>query len=240
MSEFQVKDSGERKEFANGMMRDTDEGKPRYDLLDRAFLKRWAIHMAKGAKKYGDNNWRLASDEAALERFKGSAFRHLIQWLEGDQDEDHAAAVAFNLAGGEMVKGKLKAAQPAQSVGEVLREIAAQGSLLPRCRRCPNICTIPGTTYCDVCAHKVWREVGFDEQKRYEGPVTNQPEPMQPALPFDLKTIPTVTAPNLSQQLRDLLDTMNWQEKMRRLLGPTAGVIPYPVQEFDDDMGDVK
>lgn len=104
---YLTKDSGQRQQFSNGMVRDTQNGKPRYDLIDRAFLKRWAELMARGAEKYGENNWRQANDEAALKRFEASALRHMFQYLEGDRTEDHAAAVAFNLAGAEMVREKL-------------------------------------------------------------------------------------------------------------------------------------
>lgn len=106
--DFVTKDSGKREEFATGMVRDTQDDKPRYDLLDRLFLKRWAELMARGAKKYGEENWRKAATAAELVRFQASATRHLFQWLDGDISEDHAAAVAFNLAGAEMVKEKMK------------------------------------------------------------------------------------------------------------------------------------
>jgi hypothetical protein len=105
---YETKDSGEREHFSSGMVRDTQAGKPRYDLIDRTFLRRWADLMARGAAKYGEENWRLANDEAALKRFKASALRHMFQWLDGDETEDHAAAVAFGLAGAEMVKEKMK------------------------------------------------------------------------------------------------------------------------------------
>lgn len=105
--DFVTKDSGKREEFSTGMRRDTQDDKPRYDLLDRAFLKRWAELMARGAKKYGEENWRMAATNEELSRFRASAIRHIFQWLEGDVAEDHAAAVAFNLAGAEMVQEKL-------------------------------------------------------------------------------------------------------------------------------------
>lgn len=105
---FKTSDSGEREHFQSGMMRDTQKGKPRYDLIDRAFLKRWAELMARGAEKYGEENWRKAEGEAELERFQASAVRHMFQWLDGDTTEDHAVAVAFNLSGAEMVKAKMK------------------------------------------------------------------------------------------------------------------------------------
>jgi hypothetical protein len=109
---FETKDSGKREEFSTGMVRDTQEDKPRYDLIDTAFLKRWAELMARGAKKYGENNWKKAATDEELSRFRASAVRHLFQWLEGDVTEDHAAAVAFNLAGAEMVREKLKKKGP--------------------------------------------------------------------------------------------------------------------------------
>ena len=104
---FITKDSGERQEFSTGMKRDVQTGKPRYDLLDRPMPKRWAELMSRGAKKYGENNWKKAETEEELRRFEASALRHLFQLLNGETDEDHAAAVMFNVAGMEMVKGKL-------------------------------------------------------------------------------------------------------------------------------------
>jgi hypothetical protein len=105
---FETKDSGEREHFQSGMVRDTQSGKPRYDLIDRAFLKRWADLMARGAAKYGEENWRQAAGEEELKRFKASALRHMFQWLDGDTTEDHAVAIAFNVSGAEMVKEKMK------------------------------------------------------------------------------------------------------------------------------------
>lgn len=105
---YTTKDSGKRQEFSTGMKRDVQEGKPRYDLLDRPMLKRWAGLMARGAEKYGENNWKKAETEEELRRFESSALRHMMQWLDGEIDEDHASACMFNIAGAEMVKSKLE------------------------------------------------------------------------------------------------------------------------------------
>lgn len=103
-----VKDSGERLSFASGMVRDVTTGKTDFTLvLDGPMFRRWAEHLTKGAVKYAPRNWMLASGEAELERFRQSALRHLMQWLNGDTDEDHAAAVIFNLNGAEYVKQRL-------------------------------------------------------------------------------------------------------------------------------------
>jgi hypothetical protein len=104
-----TKDSGAREQYDSGMVRDIDKDKPDYTLIDGPFLYRWAMLMVRGAEKYGRDNWRKADSEKELHRFQASALRHMHQWLDDDpsDNEDHAAAVAFNLAAAEMVKGKL-------------------------------------------------------------------------------------------------------------------------------------
>lgn len=105
---FETKDSGKRQEFSTGMRRDVQDDKPRYDLLDRAMLKRWAELMARGAIKYGENNWRKAETQEEMDRFDASLLRHTFQLLDGDRSEDHGAAIMFNVAGREMVLAKLQ------------------------------------------------------------------------------------------------------------------------------------
>jgi len=121
VTEFETKDSGERVEYVSGMQRDVQSGKPRFDLLltdglpyKEQFLTRFAALLARGAEKYGERNWQLASSKEELERFKASAHRHFIQWASGELDEDHAVAVAFNLMAYEYVKWKLDNAQVTQ------------------------------------------------------------------------------------------------------------------------------
>jgi hypothetical protein len=110
VDDFAVKDSGERMEFDSGMVRDTSEDKTDFGLIyDGPMLNRWAIHLSKGAKKYAPRNWMLASGVAEYIRFKASAARHFYQWFVGARDEDHAAAVFFNINGAEYVQAKMKA-----------------------------------------------------------------------------------------------------------------------------------
>lgn len=79
-------------------------------------VPRWAALMGRGAIKYGERNWEKARTEEELKRFKASAFRHFVQWIyELDTEEDHAAAVAFNLAGAEYVKQRMAVADEAKS-----------------------------------------------------------------------------------------------------------------------------
>lgn len=90
------------------MVRDVTDDKMLWHLVaDGPMLRRWAAHLTGGAKKYAPRNWMKASGDAEYERFRESAFRHFMQWYNGDTDEDHAAAVMFNLNGAEYVQGKM-------------------------------------------------------------------------------------------------------------------------------------
>lgn len=90
---FITKDSGQRQSFDTGMVRDTQDGKPRYDLIPVGPLKRLADLYMRGAIKYDDNNWQKGQPYS---RAYASLFRHMIAWREGDRSEDHLAAVAWN------------------------------------------------------------------------------------------------------------------------------------------------
>lgn len=94
---YETKDSGARVEYASGFTRDTAEGKPRYDLIPTSLLTRLAELYTRGAEKYGDENWKLATTEDEIKRFKQSAWRHFVQWQEGQQDEDHGVATMWNI-----------------------------------------------------------------------------------------------------------------------------------------------
>lgn len=106
---FTTKDSGVRIDFPSGMRRDTQEGKPRYDLIPLYPLRRLAELYARGAEKYGEFNWQNANSAEELQRFKASAFRHLVQYLNGERDEDHAIAVAWNMFAAVWLEQKLEA-----------------------------------------------------------------------------------------------------------------------------------
>ncbi len=104
---FITKDSGKRVDFPSGMSRDVATNKPRYDLIPISFLERLAGLYQRGAEKYGDENWKLADSEEELARFKASGWRHFIQYMRGDEDEDHMAAVCWNLIALEYLKNKI-------------------------------------------------------------------------------------------------------------------------------------
>ena len=88
------------------MVRDNCE-KIRYDLIPLFMLDRFAEHLTKGAKKYSPRNWQKAETKEELSRFIASAYRHFIQYMESETEEDHFSAIIFNLCGAELVKEKL-------------------------------------------------------------------------------------------------------------------------------------
>ena len=91
---FVLKDSGEREKFDSGMVRDTRVGKGRYDLMSPFALERIARIYEKGSIKYDDRNWEKGSP---FSRTLDSAFRHVVQYMMGMEDEDHLAQAAWNL-----------------------------------------------------------------------------------------------------------------------------------------------
>ena len=115
MKKYITKDSGERQDYASGMRRDSQDDKPDFSLIvsmampyEEMPLTRFAAILTRGAEKYGRNNWQFANSQEELDRFKASAMRHFMQWISNEEDEDHMAAVMFNLNAAEFVKWKLK------------------------------------------------------------------------------------------------------------------------------------
>jgi hypothetical protein len=87
-------DSNNR-QFNTGAQRDTGEGKMRMSLIPQLELKRVMKRYLDGAEKYGENNWMRGMP---LSVYYDCAHRHLeAWWAERDDDEDHAAAVVWNM-----------------------------------------------------------------------------------------------------------------------------------------------
>src|ERR1700749_4175292 len=99
-------DSGAREVAENGFTREPDAEKPDLswlftvrgiELVPQEIIERIAGHFANGAEKYAPDNWRRGTSPEALARYKRSLARHIFQWFRGESDEDHAAAVAWNI-----------------------------------------------------------------------------------------------------------------------------------------------
>lgn len=91
---MKIKDSGERREFNTGAVRDMSAGKGRMDLLPWAAVMEVAKHCENGAIKYGEHNVDKGIPTHSL---CDSAARHLAKYLDGWDDEPHLLAAAWNL-----------------------------------------------------------------------------------------------------------------------------------------------
>lgn len=116
-----TKDTGQRTAFASGMEREVKAGLPRFELLipggipySDQVLTRTAALVARGAEKYKDRGWEMAATPEELEHFRQSAFRHFIQFMCQETDEDHAAAAIFNIMAAETVQYKIRTAQSSE------------------------------------------------------------------------------------------------------------------------------
>jgi hypothetical protein len=89
----ELPDSGERSEFSTGAVRDAMQGKGTPSLLPIAALRAASKRFEDGATKYGRNNWKKG---IPLSRYVDSLYRHLWQFMEGDETEDHGGAIIWN------------------------------------------------------------------------------------------------------------------------------------------------
>ena len=89
-----ILDSGTRRSFDTGAVRDIQEGKGRMDLLPWAAIMEVSKHCENGARKYGEHNVDKGIPTHSL---YDSALRHLAKHLDGWGDEPHALAAAWNI-----------------------------------------------------------------------------------------------------------------------------------------------
>lgn len=82
-----------QEQFSTGSVRDTSSGKLRYDLIPPFLLAEFAQHYTTGAEKYSDRNWEKGQP---LTRIYASLMRHIQAWANGQTDENHLMAVAWN------------------------------------------------------------------------------------------------------------------------------------------------
>jgi hypothetical protein len=101
-----LKDSGARREFATGAVRDAPNDKGRFDLLQVHGILALARQLERGAKKYGDRNFEKGMP---LSVFANSALRHLLKVLAGYTDEPHLDAAIWNIASLIEIKTRIEA-----------------------------------------------------------------------------------------------------------------------------------
>ena len=92
-----MEDSGKRISYGDDKaIREPTDGKGDMYSLPPAAILRLSKHYEMGAKKYGRRNYMKG---IPVSRYIDSALRHLFKYMDGMDDEDHLAAVAFNILG---------------------------------------------------------------------------------------------------------------------------------------------
>lgn len=90
-----LQDSGGRRKFATGAVRDAAKLKGKFDLIAVAGLIRHGLQMERGAVKYSARNWEKGMP---LSIFYTSAMNHLLAFAQGFDDEPHLDAAIWNLS----------------------------------------------------------------------------------------------------------------------------------------------
>lgn len=99
-----IQDSGNRREFETGAVRDIQEGKGDMVSIPWEAILRLSVHYENGAKKYERWNYRKG---IPVSSFIDSACRHLAKYQCGMDDEDHLAAAAFNVLGAMLMENTM-------------------------------------------------------------------------------------------------------------------------------------
>lgn len=79
--------------YSSGMKRSSR--KPRFDLIYSAWLRGVARVMTEGGEKYGENNWKLGNEDAAIDAFNHLQ-DHMLMLKDGDITEEHLLNISCN------------------------------------------------------------------------------------------------------------------------------------------------
>ena len=101
---MEIKDSGTRREFDTGAVRDMAEGKGDMASIPWESVLRLSRHYENGSKKY--NRWNFRKG-IPVSSFIDSACRHLAKYQCGEDDEDHLSAAAFNILGAMLMENTM-------------------------------------------------------------------------------------------------------------------------------------
>lgn len=91
--DYYTKVTDTKEQFLTGAHRSSAEGRGRPQDLSPLALLRLGKLLERGANAYGARNYQKGM---SMDRTAGSLLRHLLQYMSGDCDEDHLAAVMFN------------------------------------------------------------------------------------------------------------------------------------------------
>lgn len=103
----ETKNSWINNTFDGWAKREDKTNKLRYDLIPTEILDSLALKYWQWAQIYWENNWRKW-DEKFAKWCIASAFRHFMQWIKWDTDEDHKASICFNIYAYDILKNNKK------------------------------------------------------------------------------------------------------------------------------------
>lgn len=133
----------EKKVFESGAQRSADSDQWAFHLIHWEFLADMAKVLRTGAQRYGAHNWEKGMP---IEESANHLIKHVYQWLNGDDSEDHLANAACNLM-----------------FMKVMAKLHPE--LLAKARRLPGGYPSPGQLRCSDKADKIERTSTFEEAK---------------------------------------------------------------------------
>ncbi len=145
-------DSGERREFDSGAVRDRGDLKPRPDLISPHAMMREGMINTLGSLKYSERNWEKGMPISVC---LASAQRHIEQYKRGDTDEDHLAQARWNLGAMIHFEEEIKAGRLDPVLNDMPKYTAQDRKYAcPKCGHAPLtpfVCETGTELGCDGC-----------------------------------------------------------------------------------------
>jgi len=130
----ELHDSGKRREFASGAVRDRGGRKPRPDLISPHAQMREGMIMTLGGEKYDLRNWEKGMP---ISECVASAQRHIEDYKLGLTNEDHLAQARWNLGAILHYEEEIKAGRMDPAIDDMPKY--AQQDTLGTCPNAPDL-----------------------------------------------------------------------------------------------------
>jgi len=197
---------GEFRTFSSGAVRDTAKKKPMVQLISPFFLRdlgewlRFACRDRK-PKPYPPRNWERGMP---FSETVGSGFRHLLAIMEGDETEDHIAALGF----------------AAMALAHYRHEIEA-GRMDPELDDMPKY----EQESCPVCGRRVEACMVPFSGKKYDCPAckwTSLDPPPEPEIGSKADAL-----------VKELIASADEGQRIMYIAGPMRGIAEFNFPAFD-------
>ncbi len=170
-------DSGKRREFASGAVRDRGEDKPRPDLISPHANLREGAWLALGAKKYELRNWEAG---IPISECIASLERHFLAYQLGKTDEDHMAAIRTNAGFILHYEEEIKAGRLDPTINDMPKYIARDRKYAcPKCGHAPLtpfVCETGEELGCDGCHSWTTLDEPMETESRQKKEVAPAPD----------------------------------------------------------------